>query len=770
MSLQVGFLKGTQANLNTLLEDIKAGKKKAQAGAFYITKDSNRIYFAQSDTNLQYLNKYITTVATVNDLPTSLPEECVGDFYYVTTGNILCRYDGDTTASGVTGKASWTQVNPDTPDTDTTDRIKSLEISDGALNTTQDAIEFTLTATEQSYDVKSGKDTGSARNIVTDATFALNKSILDNWYNMASVELKDSVADNKATMSLSGTGTGTNKSVVITGGTNISITDTTDGFQISSTDTNTTYEMVSPAGEAKIHLDSSVGDNDAGTVEFKAGTDLTVSGTTAGQISYSHKYGYLTATSNQVTAAQTPHQDETFNIISGVQTSNGHVTEVNTSTVKLPYISDIKNYTSETTSENPTGNISIVVKDGAGVEKTVTSSEQFGLKVGSTLVPLGGDLKAHFYTETEIDNKFADHLKTVNAMVFKGAVPKSGLPSGDDKVSIGDTYIMADGSGSVTQEGTIATTGDILIAYSATGQEEADGYIASANIKWTLVPGNEEDTTYTFSANDNNLILTSSVAGDSSEITVNGDAAVSLTANDNKLQVTHATTSKNGLSTPTDAEKVQLPYNDATGFTVVTGVTANKYGHVTGITASKIALPDTHKLVHNATSGATELKDGKAGNVVGSIDINGTGVITVTSTENADKNGSNYVVSHKELSDDQKVVPAAPADAVATVLTHEGYFTAVTGATRDACGHVTGYTVSKYKLPVDKDTTYALSGATVATSGTNGVKITDTLTDNVSGNSDSKSEFVLKSKNTNLTIGVGTGTAEVTLGLVWGTF
>lgn len=769
MSLQVGFLKGTQAKLNTLLEDIKAGTKKAQAGAFYITEDSNRIYFAQSDTNLQYLNKYITTVATVNDLPTSLPKECVGDFYYVVTGNILCRYDGDSDASGVTGKASWTQVNPDTPDTDTTDRIKSLGISDGVLNTAKDAIEFTLTATEQSYDVKSGKDTGSARNIVTDATFALNKSILDNWYNKANIDLNATVASNKATVKLNGVGAASGNEVTITGGTNVTIEQNgTDGIKISSTDTNTTYSMESPANETKVHLKGSDGEDDV--VEFKAGTDLTVSGTTAGQISYSHKDGYLTATSNQVTAAQTPHQNETFNIISGIQTSNGHVTAVNTSTVKLPYISDIKNYTSETASENPTGKISIVVKDGAGDEKTVTSSEQFGLKVGSTLVPLGGDLKAHFYTETEIDNKFANHLKTVNAMVFKGAVPQSGLPSGDDKVSIGDTYIMADGSGSVTQEGTIATTGDILIAYSATGQEEADGYIASANIKWTLVPGNEEDTTYTFSANDNNLILTSNETGDEGQkIAVKGDAAVSLTANDNKLQVTHATTSANGLSTPAGT-KVQLPYNDETGFTVVTGVTANKYGHVTGITASKIALPDTHKLAHNATTGATELKDGKAGNVVGSIDIDGTGVITVTSTENTNKNGSNYVVSHNELSKAQKVVPVAPADADATVLTHEGYFTAVTGATRDAYGHVTGYTVSKYKLPVDKDTTYALSGATVAASGTNGVKITDTLTDNVSGNSDSKSEFVLKSENTNLTVGVGTGTAEVTLGLVWGTF
>lgn len=290
MSLQVGFLRGSQADLNTLLTQIKAGTKKAQAGAFYITEDSNRIYFAQSDTNLQYLNKYITTVDKVSDLPTDLTSNNVGDFYYITEGNILCRYDGDTTESGISDKPQWTQVNAQIPDTDTTNKVASLAIGDGILNTAQDAIEFTLTATEQKYDVKSNTAVGAAYNIVTDADkkFVLNKSILDNWYNKAAIELKDSVADNKATMSLSGTGTGTETSVVITGGANVSITDTDDGFEISSTFTNTTYNMVSPANEAKIHLDSSVGENDAGTVEFEAGTDLTVGGTTAGQITYSH--------------------------------------------------------------------------------------------------------------------------------------------------------------------------------------------------------------------------------------------------------------------------------------------------------------------------------------------------------------------------------------------------------------------------------------------------------------------------------------------------
>jgi hypothetical protein len=234
-------------------------------------------------------------------LPTNLTSANIGDFYYITEGNILCRYDGDTTESGVSGKPQWTQVNPDTPDTDTTNKVASFAIGDGTLNKAQDAIEFTLTATEQKYDVKSNTAVGAAYDIVTDEDkkFILNKSVLDTWYNKANIDLNATVASNKATVKLSGTGAAANNQVTISGGTNITIaTDGSDGIKISATDTNTTYSMVSPEKEAKIHLDSSVGDNDAGTVEFKAGTDLVVDGTNDGEVKYSHKTGYLSANSN----------------------------------------------------------------------------------------------------------------------------------------------------------------------------------------------------------------------------------------------------------------------------------------------------------------------------------------------------------------------------------------------------------------------------------------------------------------------------------------
>ena len=50
----VQFLKGTQSKLNSLTS--------YEAGAFYLTEDSDRLYYAQSSNELVYLNKNIITV------------------------------------------------------------------------------------------------------------------------------------------------------------------------------------------------------------------------------------------------------------------------------------------------------------------------------------------------------------------------------------------------------------------------------------------------------------------------------------------------------------------------------------------------------------------------------------------------------------------------------------------------------------------------------------------------------------------------------------
>jgi hypothetical protein len=51
----VKFLRGEQSKLNNLTSFVE--------GAFYLTSDTDRLYFAQSNNELVYLNRYIATVS-----------------------------------------------------------------------------------------------------------------------------------------------------------------------------------------------------------------------------------------------------------------------------------------------------------------------------------------------------------------------------------------------------------------------------------------------------------------------------------------------------------------------------------------------------------------------------------------------------------------------------------------------------------------------------------------------------------------------------------
>ena len=77
----VSFLRGTQAGLEKLTTFTE--------GAFYLTTDSDRLYFAQSSTELVHLNHNVIHVASISKLP-PIAEATVGDFYYAIAENVLC--------------------------------------------------------------------------------------------------------------------------------------------------------------------------------------------------------------------------------------------------------------------------------------------------------------------------------------------------------------------------------------------------------------------------------------------------------------------------------------------------------------------------------------------------------------------------------------------------------------------------------------------------------------------------------------------------------
>lgn len=93
----VYFKRGHQAALNALTTFTE--------GSFYLTDDTNRLYFAQSANNLVPLNQFIK-IHEGNGMPSAKTGEILedGDFYYLAASNVLAIYT----------KGNWIQINPDT--------------------------------------------------------------------------------------------------------------------------------------------------------------------------------------------------------------------------------------------------------------------------------------------------------------------------------------------------------------------------------------------------------------------------------------------------------------------------------------------------------------------------------------------------------------------------------------------------------------------------------------------------------------------------------
>lgn len=93
----VYFKRGHQAALDALTTYTE--------GAFYLTDDTNRLYFAQSSNDLAELNQFIK-IHEGAGMPSAKTGDILedGDFYYLAQSNVLAIYKDD----------NWIQINPDT--------------------------------------------------------------------------------------------------------------------------------------------------------------------------------------------------------------------------------------------------------------------------------------------------------------------------------------------------------------------------------------------------------------------------------------------------------------------------------------------------------------------------------------------------------------------------------------------------------------------------------------------------------------------------------
>lgn len=174
----VKFLKGTQSKFNTL--------SSFTDGAFYLTTDTDRLYFAQSSTECVPLNQFIRTVTAAEFQALTTAQVSKGDYYYVTGENILAICDNDS------GSLTWTQLNPDTNDNTTFNEINfESSVTDNTVTITEKLKEYNAIAAAQTGktvdgDLKLKGTNGVALTAENDGAGSTTVTIEGDTYSLSS--------------------------------------------------------------------------------------------------------------------------------------------------------------------------------------------------------------------------------------------------------------------------------------------------------------------------------------------------------------------------------------------------------------------------------------------------------------------------------------------------------------------------------------------------------------------------------------------------------
>lgn len=653
----VRFLRGTQSKLNDL--------KSFVEGAFYLTSDTDRLYFAQSADKLTYLNKYIQDIPSVNDLATiDLSKVNVGDFYYARKENILCtKANADDT--------QWTQINK----YDSANDVSFIDEASFVPTVADGNIVIDYTISQKKKD-KDGSDVTANDSDIKDITgkFTITKDMVGQVQVSANVDVDVEVNQNVATVKTSGTGasTATDAGFKIGGSNGVKIVGSNEGITIEGQ----TYTLDSEENSSAITLKDKDGSG-VGSVAIAAGTSnesIVVNGEDLNKIVISHKdYDYNNAelADQDFVASSNPE----LTIISGLGLENGHITEVKTKTVKLT-----ADQLSSVTLDNDGKMVLVVNKADGGEKYRITSSEKFGYTAGNGFVKVGSNLNDYYYTEAEIDEMFT----SLNALTFKGGVSK--VSGGNDlnlpinEVRIGDVYIVEEAG---HYDGINASIGDLFIAYNADLVEDENGFIAIPS--WTYVPSGNEFV-YTYSLNvdsENNSIKLTDNAANSNEIVLVDDDVIVATVDGNdgsKINFSHSKTNPGEVK---DDNSQTLAAGNS--FTAITEVNVNEYGHVINRKQTTFTLPGENSL--GVENNVIKLSNA-AGSGLGEVTI-GKGNLITPVTE-----GRVIKIDHEPITDQSPQQGTVNAN----LSEDKVAFTIVEGIERDASGHVTSIITKKVNL------------------------------------------------------------------------
>ena len=552
----VSFKRGLSTALsNVAVED----------GVFYLTTDTNRLYVGQGS-KLAELNQSVTTYATWADMEASAPKQ-KGQFYYAIQENVLACYLPELN--------KWQQINPDHNDNDDT-YVSSLSVGSADKSETG-KLKYTITVGQKT------KHQGKAETTVTPITGKLEISSAD--LDAITPDITVGVAsnaiagnDNGFVLKTTGTGADADTNIAIVGGDNVNISRSGNGktITIKSTDTNTTYDLLSNAGDAKITLHGS--DNADRTVSFVGAQQIEVSGANDREIAIKHKDSSVN------------HGDYNSSIDGNKITvpsftvdQQGHITSASTNELTIPTPHDTKTSITSVSAGND-GRISITyAQDNA--EQTVYSNAELYYKIivdgnTETTIKNQGSL-GKFYSSDKVDELIRQAAANMNAMTYKGVVASDTFADAVAGAQKGDTYKA---NGEIVIGSQTAKTGDLII-YK--GDDLADGK-APANTDFDIIPsGDEIDSQFALSGTGNAIVLTNTTSKNTAgSVSVSGSNGISAQVTGNALTIKHT----NAVSAGSVGESSNVSPAAGKSFTVPS-ISYDAQGHITSASNITVTLP-----------------------------------------------------------------------------------------------------------------------------------------------------------------------------------
>lgn len=665
----VSFKRGLSTALsNVTVED----------GVFYLTTDTNRLYVGQGN-NLAELNQSVTTYATWADMEANAPKQ-KGQFYYAIQENVLACYLPELN--------KWQQINPDHNDNDDT-YISSLTVAPVDKSETG-KLKYTITVGQKTK--HHGKEETTVTPDIT-GQFEISSEDLNAIASNVAVGVKtDAIVGNENGLVLKTTGGGADAdtNIAIVGGDNVNVGRSEDGktITISSTDNNTTYDLLSNAGDAKITLHGS--DNANRTVSFVGAQQIEVSGANEREIAIKHKDSSVNPGDYNSSIDGNKITVPSFTV-----DQQGHITSASPNELTIPESHDTKT-SIESVSAGNDGRISIVYAQDKE-EHTVYSNADLYYKITvdgttETTIKNQGSL-GKFYSSDKVDELIRQAAANMNAMTYKGVVASDTFATTVAGAQKGDTYKA---NGEIVIGSQTAKTGDLII-YK--GDDLADGS-APANTDFDVISsGDEIDSQFALSGTGNAIVLTNTTKDNTpaGSVSVSGADGILAEVAGNALSIKHT----NAISAGSVGESGNVSPAAGNSFTIPS-ISYDAQGHITSASNVTVTLPadrDTTYLL------GTTIGDDNYDAYINLTPVGSSGA-GVTSAKF--KAGANIAItgSGTEIT----IAHSGPGDATGnvvgnntkTTLSYSGKFK-VPKITKDANGHIVSAEDIELTLPEEVD-------------------------------------------------------------------